>query len=128
MCDYFKFNPAIFAVDKYYEIMMPVEKESLFFIKVGDKYYYDESNGIMRSRNDIHRVKVPMNALDEIKEYTVCIRPIIERKPYRSETKEVVSKTYKFYPLPEKNIRAYHISDAHNSVKEPVKAAETFGY
>lgn len=127
MCDYFKFNPAVFAVEKYYEIMMPVEKESLFFVKVGDKYYYDESNGIMRSRNDIHRVKVPADALNEAGEYTVYIRPIIERKPYRTETEAVAEKTYKFYPVPEKNIRAYHISDAHNSVKEPVKAAEAFG-
>ena len=127
MSEYFKYNPAVFAVDKYYQIMMPVEEQSLFFVKVGDKYYYDESNGIMRSRNEIHRVEVPMKALDEAMEYTVCIRPIIERKPYFTETEEVLEKTYKFYPVPENNIRAYHISDAHNLVAEPVKAAETFG-
>ena len=34
---------------------------------------------------------------------------------------------YKFYPIPENNIRAYHIADAHNNIKEPIKAAETFG-
>ena len=127
MNNYFSLNPAVFAVDKYYQIMMPCEKACLFFVKVGDKCYYDESNGIMRSKNEIHRVQIPMNELDAAKEYTICIRPIIERKPYFTETEEIVEKTYKFCPIPENNIRAYHISDAHNLIEEPVKAAEAFG-
>ena len=80
MIEYFKLNPAVFAVDKNYQIMIPCEKACLFSVKVGDKYYYDESNGIMRSRNEIHRVEVPMSELDDAKEYTVCIPPVIERK------------------------------------------------
>ena len=127
MNEYFNLAPAVFAVDKYYQIMMPCEKPCLFFVKVGDKCYYDESNGIMRSINEIHRVQVPIKELDELKEYKVCIRPIIERKPYFTETEKVLEKTYKFYPVPEKNVRAYHISDSHNLVSEPVKAAEAFG-
>ncbi len=127
MSNYFKHTPAVFAVDKYYQIMMPCEKACLFFVRVGNKYYYDESNGIMCSRNKIHKVEVPANELDKAKEYTVCIRPIICRKAYFSKTKSVVEKTYKFFPIPESNIRAYHISDAHNNIEEPIKAAETFG-
>ena len=56
----------------------------------------------MRSINEIHRVQVPIKELDELKEYTVCIRPIIERKPYFTETEKVLEKTYKFYPDPKK--------------------------
>ena len=48
-------------------------------------------------------------------------------KAYFTKTKNVLEKAYKFKPIPENNIRAYHIADAHNSIKEPVKAAETFG-
>ncbi len=127
MINFFKHDPAIFAVDKYYQIMMPCEKSCFFFVKVGDKFYYDESNGIMCSRNKIHRVNVPADELNTAKEYTVCIRPIIIRKAYFSKTKSVLEKTYKFYPVPETNARAYHIADAHNNIEEPVKAAETFG-
>ena len=65
MSEYFKHTPAVFAVDKYYQIMMPCEKSCLFFVKVGDKIYYDESNGIMCSRNKIHRVEVPAAELDK---------------------------------------------------------------
>ena len=126
MNKYFKHAPAVFVVDKYYQIMMPCEKPCLFFVKVGDKFYYDESNGIMCSRSKIHRVEVPADELDKAKEYTVCIRPIIIRKAYFSKTKKVIEKTYKFYPIPESNIRAYHIADAHNNIEKPIKAAETF--
>ena len=100
MSDYFKYDPAVFAVDKYYQIMMPCEKNRLFFVRVGDKIYQDESNGIMCSRNKIHKVKVPVVELANAKEYTICIRPIIMRKAYFSKTKKVVEKTYKFYPVP----------------------------
>lgn len=124
---YFKHNPAVFAADKYYQIMMPCEKSCLFFVKVGNKYYYDESNGILCSKSKIHKVKVPAYELDNAKEYTVCIRPIIIRKAYFSKTKPVLQKTFRFYPIPENNIRAYHIADAHNNVEKPIKAAQTFG-
>ena len=127
MSQFFKHDPAVFVVDKYYQIMMPCEKPCLFFVKVGDKLYYDESNGIMCSRNKIHRVSVPSAELDKAKEYTVCIRPIIARKAYFTKTRKLLEKVYKFYPIPETNIRAYHIADAHNNVNEPIKAANTFG-
>ena len=127
MSEYFKHDPAVFAVDKYYQIMMPCEKACLFFVKVGDKVYYDESNGIMCSRNTIHKVKVPAADLDRAKEYTVCIRPIIKRKAYFSKTRSVVERVYEFYPVPESNVRAYHIADAHSNVEEPIRAAEAFG-
>ena len=127
MIEYFKHAPAVFAVDKYYQIMMPCEKACFFSVKVGDKIYYDESNGIMCSRNKIHKVEVPACELESAGEYTVCIRPIIVRKAYFSRTRRVVERTYNFYPVPENNVRAYHIADAHNNIEEPVKAAEVFG-
>lgn len=122
-----KTAPAVFAVEKDYQIMAEVERPSLFRVRVGDEYYYDESNGIMRSLNDLHRVIVPMEALDKAREYTVCVRPLTERKPYFTTTEPEQEFTYKFTPVPEKDIRAYHISDAHNFIDEPVKACKAFG-
>ena len=127
MDKFIKYDPAVFAVGDAYQIMVPCEKKCLFFVKVGEKYYYDESNGIMCSKNKIHRVEVPARELDKAGEYTLCIRPIVLRKAYFTKTKDVLQKTYKFYPVPENNIRAYHIADAHNNVEEPIKAAEAFG-
>ena len=65
-----KTTPAVFAVGKYYQIMVPVTEQSLFYVKVGDKTYYDEANGIMRSLELVHRVTVPQEELDAAGGYT----------------------------------------------------------
>ncbi len=119
--------PAVFVVEDTYHIMVSISYPSLVFVRIGEEEYFDESNGIMRSQSLIHRVIVPMTELDNIGEYTVCVRPIIERKPYFTETEPIKEYTYRFYPVPEKEIRAYHISDAHNLIDAPVKAAKVFG-
>ena len=122
-----KTAPAVFAVENEYQIMVKCERECLFFLKVGDECYFDESNGIMRSICDVHRVSVPKKALEKAKKYTVCIRPIIERKPYFTETEDLIEIEYKFFPVPKSGARAYHISDAHNRVEGPIAAAKAFG-
>ena len=119
--------PAVFAVENEYQIMVPVERECLFGVRVGEKEYFDESNGILRSRSLLHRVHLPMEALDAAGEYTVCVRPLIERKPYRSTTEPVQEFAFTFKKVPDEGMRIYHISDAHNLVDEPVAAAKAFG-
>lgn len=123
-----KTSPAVFAVGKNYQIMVPVTKPSLMWVKIGDKCYFDELNGIMRSITSVHRITVPMEILDNAKEYTVCEKVLIERKPYFPTSKETTEKTFKFCPVTKKTgIKAYHIADAHNTVEGPVKAAKSFG-
>lgn len=122
-----KTAPAVFAVENDYQILVQINDPVLFSVRVGDTEYYDESNGIMRSLSEIHRVIVPMEELDRAGEYTICIRPLIERKPYFTTTAPVMTYTYPFYPVPEKDIRAYHISDAHNRIQGPIEAARAFG-
>ncbi len=122
-----KTTPAVFAVGKDYQIMVPVTGCSLFWVEVGGECYYDERNGIMRSLCTTHRVTVPMAALDAAGEYTVCEREIIDRKPYFPETADTVKTTFTFRPLPADNIRAYHVADTHNKVADPCKAAAYFG-
>lgn len=121
-------TPAVFAVKKEYQIMVPVEKPSLMWVQVGDRKFYDAANGIMRSDVEVHRISVPMNVLDEAESYTVCEKEIIERKPYFTETKETSYYKFSFRPVKKtSDIRAYHIADAHNNVDGPIAAAETFG-
>lgn len=119
--------PSVFAVNKSYQIFVPAAEPSLMWVKVGDKCYYDHSNGILRSNTILHKVTVPLNALDEAGEYTVCTRKIIERKPYFPTAEDVVEETYKFRPLRGDSFRVYHISDSHNMVDMPIAAADVFG-
>ncbi len=123
-----KTAPAVFAVNKEYQIMVPVASPSLMWVKVGDSEYYDECNGIMRSITEVHRISVPMDVLDKAGKYTVCEREIIERKPYFPTSKETVFYEYNFRPVKtDGEVRAYHIADAHNHIDEPIKAAKAFG-
>lgn len=120
-------HPTVFAVDEYYQIIIPVKKPCLVSICVGEQTFYDESNGIVRSLNTYHRVIIPMYLLDEAKQYTVQLRPVIKRKPYFTEISDIVEYEYRFDPIPPNGVRIFHVADTHNMVAEPVGAAKTFG-
>ena len=120
--------PTVYAVGKNYQIIVPVTKECVMWVRVGDKNFYDDSNGILRSAVTTHKMTLPMAILDEAKEYTVCYRNIIERKPYFSELTEVFEYTSAFRPVKgDGAIRICHIADAHNKVAEPVAVGGYFG-
>lgn len=122
-----KTNPTVFAVNNVYQIIVPVENESFFWVRVGDKNFYDASNGIMRSATNIHKADIPQEALNEAGEYTVFLRPVLERKTYGVVTGDAISFTFPFKAPPAGNIRIYNISDAHGLVAEPIAAAKAFG-
>lgn len=123
-----KTKPAVFAVDNEYQIMVPVTAPSLMWVRIGDRFFYDESNGIMRSIISVHRICVPMDVLDEAGSYTVCEKEIIERLPYFPTTRDEQRHTFSFYPVKDKKkIRAFHIADAHNLIEQPAKAAAAYG-
>ena len=119
--------PAVFAVKDYYQIMVPVKSDLLFWVTVGDKCYHDHSNGIIRSATRMHRVNVPMSELDKAGQYTVTYRKIIDRKPYFAESEEPVSATYSFRPVPKDNIPIYYIFDTHGKFEYPSKTSTYFG-
>ncbi len=74
-----KYTPAVCAVGKNYQILIPVRMPAVLWVRVGETDYYDESNGILRSDTDLHRVTVPMLELDAVGAYTVCWREVAER-------------------------------------------------
>ena len=120
-------TPVVYAVGHEYQIMVPVSCETLMWVRVGDRCYYDDSNGILRSNTTTHRMIVPMDELDRSGEYTVCFRRMIERKPYRSETGEIEYYRSVFRPVTKSPVNIYHISDSHNRVETPVAAGRYFG-
>ena len=123
-----RFHPAVFAVGDSYHIMVMVTTPSLMWVEVGGKRYYDETNGILRSKSEVHRIIVPTDELDAACGYTVCEREIIERRAYFTKSKDVQKTEYAFRPVPgEKRVRAFHIADTHNNRDEPIEAAKAFG-
>lgn len=121
-------NPCVFAAGDTYQIFVPVKKESVMWIKIGNKCYYDESNGVLRSLSRVHKITVPIKALDEAKKYTVCNQEIKgKRKAYFNKMHNIEEYEFDFRPVTGDTVRCYHIADTHNRVDEPIKAAEAFG-
>lgn len=119
--------PAVYAVGREYQIISVVTRETTCWVEVGGEEFFDESNGILRSGSPVHNVSVPANLLNEAKKYTLCLRPIVERKPYFTETEEIIRIPFDFKPLEGGDIKIYHIADAHNAVETPVAAGGYFG-
>ena len=118
--------PAVFAVGDNYQILIPVKRACLVWVKVGDATYYDAACGVVNSLSRIHRIRIPMAALDNAKHYTVCWKPVFCRRPYFTKSGKTQEKTFAFRPVPDAGVRAYHIADAHNHVDGPIRAAKTF--
>lgn len=122
-------TPVVYLLKGEYQIVVPVTAESLVWLKVGDKTYYDDFNGVLRSRENVHKICVPQAVLDAAKRYTVCYRRVTARKAYFTKTQPAEERTFEFKPIPAdaQTIRLYQIADAHNRVESPAKAASYFG-
>ena len=121
-----KNTPAVFAVGNEYQIMVLVSAPTVMWVRIKDKFYYDDSNGILRSDTEIHRITVPMSVLDDAGAYTVCWKEVYERKAYFPLLGEEQNVDFAFHPVRGSEIRAYMISDAHGFLKEPIAAARKF--
>lgn len=121
------YSPAVFAVGENYQIIVPVDRESLFWVRVGDTDYYDESNGVMRTRTRVHRVSVPMEELDRAGSYTVFEKEMLERRPYFPVSREETRTVYPFYPVRTACPRVFHAADVHNRSAEAILTARCAG-
>ena len=123
----FETTPIVYAVNRDYQIMVPVKQETLMWVEVDGKCFYDDVNGVLRSNTSVHKMTVPMALLDAAGEYKICYRIVNTRKPYNSSVSDVYEYTSVFKAVTSENPRFFQIADAHNKVDEPVAAAKAFG-
>lgn len=121
-----KTEPAVFSVGSNYQIIVPVNCETLMWVKIADKLFYDHINGTLRSNTNIHRMIVPQSLLDNEKKYSICYRRVIQRKPYFTETYDVQEKVFDFHPVDDNISKCYFIADAHNDSVATVAAVNKF--
>lgn len=122
-----KTKPAVFAVHDTYHIMVQPSEESIMWVKVGDKIYCDDCNGVFRSRTPVHRMIVPAKELDAAGKYTICERKVLKRSTYFPKTGEVEETEFSFRKVSNQHPRCFHIADTHNLVAEPIAAAKAYG-
>lgn len=126
--EYMLAYPTVFAVGDKYNVFVPFSDSVIMWVRVGERIYYDHSCGILRSNTGMHKVELPMEVLDQVKEYTVVYKRMIERTPYFPKSEPERELTVSFRPVSKEGaVNIYHISDAHNMVAEPIAAGRFFG-
>lgn len=120
--------PVVFIAGENYQIVFETDITGLARVRVGDRTYTDNLNGVVRSSDTFHRVIIPCDVLDQAGSYTVEFAHIADRKPYRPQSGEFVTETRRFF-APGKNpsVKMYMLSDTHTRVDAPSVCAEYFG-
>ncbi len=118
-----RYHPTVYVFDREYQIMVPFDVPTLFWVKVGEETYYDHFAGVMKTDCKVHRVYVPQEKLDAAGGYTICYRHMPERPPYNPPSEDTVEIPYKFRPIPQGEARFYHLSDVHDCIDLAIEAA-----
>lgn len=120
--------PVVFIADDTYQIVFETDITGIARVKVGDKMFTDNLNGVVRSSDTFHRVNVPCKILDEAGGYTVEFSHIADRKPYHPASGEFIVESRRFF-APGKNpsVKMYMLSDTHTRVDAPSVCGSYFG-
>lgn len=121
-------TPVVYAVEDTYQITFTTQAKGEAWVVIDGVEYNDTYAGYRKTESKIHKISVPMEALDSASEYTVYTRAMILRGPYESLQGKTISATYNWKGVNESDgINYYVISDNHNTHKTPLAAASYFG-
>lgn len=122
----FASTPVVYAVGEEYQIFVLTSSKTVMWCKIGDKEYYDDSNGVLRSESPFHKITVPAAELDNAGMYTICYRRFQERVPYYNKADLEGEVSFKFRKVSAAEPKFYLISDVHNQLEAGVNAAKSF--
>lgn len=121
-------TPVVYAVEDTYQITFTTPSKGEAWVVIDGVEYNDTYAGYRETENTIHKITVPMEALDKAGEYTVYTRAMLLRGPYCSLQGTTISKTYHWKGVnTEDGLNYYVLSDTHNTRKTPLAAATYFG-
>lgn len=114
----------VYAVEDEYQIVFSSATESRAWVEIGDEKYYDNYNGSNRSYTQIHKISVPMEVLNEAKEYTIHTQKITYRGPFGGYMGRDISEKYTFKPIDTSDgLNYYSLADIHMAGDAAIKAA-----
>ncbi len=107
-------NPSVCVVGEDYEIVINTSCNGICLLRVGDDIFYESKGGVLLSQKSVFKIRIPQSILDEVKEYEIVFKELVEKKSYFSEFKAPQSQKYSFRPITKtQNINIYHIADVH---------------
>ena len=120
-----KYKPAVYIVENEYQIVFGSNVEALAWVEVDDKRYYEDYAGYYNSTKKMHKVIVPMDVLDNAKEYTVGTQKLTYRGPFGGFKGREIEETYSFRPVDTSDgLNYYSISDVHMGLECSKEASD----
>ncbi len=120
-------TPIIYAVEDTYQIVFTTNAKGTAWVEIDGVEYNDTYAGYRETENTVHKISVPMESLDKAGEYTLYAKSMLLRGPYSSMEGRTIQKTYHWRGVnPEDGLNYYVLSDTHNTLKTPYKAATYF--
>ncbi len=122
------YTPVVYAVEDTYQITFTTQAKGTAWVEIDGVEYNDTYSGYRKTENTVHKITVPMKALDEAGKYTVYTRSMLLRGPYCALQGKTISETYSWKGVtPEDGLNYYVLADTHNTRKTPYEAATYFG-
>ena len=122
------YKPVVYAVEDKYQIVFSTSSEATAWVEVGNEKYYDTYNGSTKTFSKIHKIEVPMVALDNAKSYTVHTSRTFYAGPFGGFLGRDIALTTNFAPVDTTDgIKYISFSDVHMNVKAVEKTASKMG-
>ena len=121
-------TPVVYAVEDTYQITFTTQEKGEAWVVIDGVEYNDTYAGGRKTESTIHKISVPMNALDAADSYTIYTRAMILRGPYESLQGKTISETFTWKGVnTEDGLNYYAFSDNHLTSKAPAAAASYWG-
>ncbi len=120
----FSVGAVVYAVEDDYQIVFSTTDSAMAWVEIDGEAYYDLYAGSSRSRDNVHKITVPQNVLDEAASYSIHARQMIYRGPFGGYMGKPISESYSFRAIDESDGLNYaSLSDVHHAEEAAVKAA-----
>ncbi len=118
------YEPVVYAVEDEYQIVFSTSDNSVGWVNIGGKEYYDLYAGSMKSADKVHKITVPQSVLDEAGSYAVNYRQMIYRGPFGGYLGQLQTQHYEFRPVDSSDgLNYFALSDVHEAVDAAATAA-----
>lgn len=118
------YKPVVYAVEDNYQIVFSTNNESIGWVEIDGQNYYDTYSGTSKKYTKIHKVEVPMSALDTAKKYTVHTQKSIYVGPFGGFLGRDITETINFKPVDTSDgVQYIAFSDVHMNISQTVKTA-----
>ena len=120
-----EYEPVVYVVEDNYQIVFGTTSDALGWVEIDGKRYLDTYAGSEKSYTKVHKISIPMEALDSAKEYTIYTQRFHYRGPFGAIKDKVISKSYSFKPVDTTDgINYYALSDIHMEIKGSKEASD----